>query len=62
MTRARKINATIWAIVAIAVITMVCVQWHRQGCEASSLIAAIAFYASASAALWKTTDSAINKH
>ena len=40
----RNIFRTAWALVSLALIAFVCVEWHRQGCCVWSLIAAISFY------------------
>ena len=40
----RNIFRTAWAVVSLALIAFVCVEWYRQGCGVCSLIAAISFY------------------
>ena len=47
----RNIFRTVWAVVSLALITFVCVDWHRQGCGVWSLIAAVSFYGVLSAGL-----------
>ena len=47
----RTIFRTAWAVVSLALIAFVCVEWHRQGCGVLSLIAAISFYGVLSAGL-----------
>ena len=59
MTRARIINAIVWIAIAVALTTMVTVQWHQQGCELISLILAGVFYISACAAIGKVIDLTI---
>lgn len=59
MKKARIINAATWTAIATTLSVMVCLEWHTNGCDAWSLIAAIAFYASASVALAMTIDDKI---
>lgn len=59
MKKARIINAATWTAIATTLSVMVCLEWNANGCDAWSLIAAIAFYASASAALAMTIDDKI---
>lgn len=59
MKKARIINAATWTAIATTLSVMVCLEWHDNGCDAWSLVAAIAFYASASAALAMTIDDKI---
>lgn len=40
----RTIFRTAWAVVSLALIAFVCVEWHRQGCGVWSLVAAVSFY------------------
>lgn len=40
----KNIFRTAWAVVSLALIALVCVWWHRQGCGVWSLVAAISFY------------------
>ena len=47
----RTIFSTAWAMVSLALIAFVCVEWHRQGCGVWSLVAAISFYGVLSAGL-----------
>lgn len=51
MKKKRIINAAIWAAITLTICTMVVIEWHSQGCGASSLIAAIAMYTSVNAAI-----------
>lgn len=57
--KARKINAAIWAVVAVVISTMVCVEWHSQGCEWWQLAVAIAFYAAGCLGIWGVIDQTI---
>lgn len=56
MTQARIINAIVWIAIAVALIAMVTVQWHQQGCELRSLVLAGVFYTTACTALGKVID------
>lgn len=47
----RIINAAIWAAICIVLCTGVTIEWYSRGCEASSLIAAIAMYTICTAAI-----------
>lgn len=60
MKSIRIIIGVFFAIVAIAVVTLVCYYWHGRGCETESLLAAAAFYFAANAAIWYTIDSSLN--
>ena len=40
----RVINAAFWAIVLAAVLVAVCRQWSANGCEANSILLAVAYY------------------
>ena len=40
-----------WAMVSLALIAFVCVEWHKQGCGVWSLVAAVSFYGVLSAGL-----------
>ena len=59
MKKARLLNAATWTAIATALSIITCLDWHANGCDAWSLIAAIAFYTSASAALAMTIDDMI---
>lgn len=59
MKTKRIINAAFWAAIAIGITILVCVEWHKQGCDERSLIAAIAWFMCAPAALCATIDAAI---
>ena len=47
----RNIFRTVWAVVSLALIAFVCVEWHKQGCGVWSLVAAVSFYGVLSAGL-----------
>ena len=47
----RTIFRTAWAVVSLALIALVCYEWHRQGCGVWSLVAAVSFYGVLSAGL-----------
>ena len=47
----RTIFRTAWAVVSLALIAFVCVEWHRQGCGVWSLIADVSFYGVLSAGM-----------
>lgn len=59
MKAKRITNLICWAIVAIALIGYVCVEWSRQGCAWQSLVLAAAWYSILTAGLWYITDNAI---
>lgn len=59
MKTKRIINAVIWAAITLTICTMVVVEWHAQGCGASSLIAAIAMYTICTAAIGFCIDQTI---
>ena len=50
-----------WAMVSLALIAFVCVEWHRQGCGVWSLIAAISFYGVLSAGLMVAVEDVIER-
>ena len=57
----RNIFRTSWAVVSLALIAFVCVEWHKQGCGVWSLIAAISFYGILSAGLLIAVDDMIKE-
>ena len=57
----RTIFRTAWAVVSIALIAFVCVEWHRQGCGVWSLVAAISFYGILSAGLMIAVEDVIER-
>ena len=52
----KTIFRTAWAVVSLALIAFVCVEWHRQGCGIWSLIASVSFYGILSAGLMIAVD------
>lgn len=61
MKKARIINMCAWSIVDIAICIGVCFQWHAQGCEASSLWLAAAYYTAIAAGVGFTIDKTIKE-
>lgn len=59
MKTKRIINAVICAAICIVLCTGVAIEWHAQGCGASSLIAAIAMYTICTAAIGFCIDQTI---
>ena len=57
----RTIFRTEWAVVSLALIAFVCVEWHRQGCGVWSLVAAISFYGILSTGLMIAVEDAFDK-
>ena len=55
----RTIFRTSWAVVSLALIALVCVEWHRQGCGVWSLVAAVSFYGVLSAGLMIAAEDVI---
>lgn len=61
MSKSRIISIVIAIVIAIALITFTCVEWHQQGASVQSLVAAIAFYITIIAALWNVVDHHIKE-
>lgn len=61
MKRARIINAIVWTILAIAICTMVTIEWNYQGCEVKSLIIACAMYTAMAAGIGATIDQTLKE-
>lgn len=57
----RNIFRTAWAVVSLALIAFVCVEWHRQGCGVWSLVAAISFYGILSAGLMVAVEDVLER-
>ena len=57
----RTIFRTALAVVSLALIAFVCVEWHRQGCGVWSLIAALSFYGVLSAGLMIAVEDVIER-
>ena len=62
MKKTRILTAIIFIAIALTIIPMVCYQWHVQGCQVSSLIAAIVMYTSIDLGIWAVTDQSIKEH
>ena len=57
----KTIFRTAWAMISLALIAFVCVEWHRQGCGIWSLVAAISFYGVLSAGLMIAVEDMIER-
>ena len=57
----RTIFRTAWAVVSLALIAFVFVEWHRQCCGVWSLVAAISFYGALSAGLMIAVEDVIGR-
>ena len=57
----RNIFRTSWAVVSLALIAFVCVEWHKQGCGVLSLIAEVSFYGALSAGLLIAVEDVIER-
>ena len=57
----RTIFRMAWAVVSLALIALVCVEWHKQGCGVWSLIAEISFYGVLSAGLMIAVEDVIER-
>ena len=57
----RNIFRMAWAVVSLALIALVCVEWHRQGCGVWSLVAAVSFYGVLSAGLMIAVEDVIKE-
>ena len=57
----KNIFRTVWAICSLALIAFVCVEWHKQGCGAWSLVAAVSFYGVLSAGLMIAVEDVIER-
>ena len=57
----KNIFRTAWAMVSLALIAFVCVEWHRQGCGVWSLVAAISFYGVLSAGLMIAVEDVMER-
>ena len=55
----RIINASFWAIVAVALSIAVVIEWSKNGYPAQSLVLACAFYTASCAALCGVIDQTI---
>lgn len=59
MKRARIINVIVWVAIAVALCSMVVLQWYNQGCELKSLIIACVFYTMMPATICGVIDQTI---
>lgn len=57
----KTIFRTAWAICSLALISFVCVEWHKQGCSVWSLIAAVSFYGALSAGLMIAVEDVLER-
>ena len=57
----RNIFRTVWAVVSLALIALVCVEWHKQGCGVWSLVAAVSFYGVLSAGFMMAVEDVIER-
>ena len=57
----RTIFRTAWAVVSLALIAFVCVEWHGQGCGVWSLVAAVSFYGVLSVGLLIAVEDVIKR-
>ena len=55
----RIINASFWAIVAVALSIAVVIEWSKNGCPAQSLVLGCTFYMASCAALCGVIDQTI---
>jgi len=62
MKAKRIINGTFWAIIAIVLSTIVCLEWHENGCDWTALLVAIIFYTVLSAGFAYMVDQTIKEH
>ena len=52
---------TVWAVVSLALIALLCYWWKKQGCGVWSLVAAVSFYSVLSAGLMISAEDVLNK-
>ena len=57
----RTIFRTALAMISLALIAFVCVEWHKQGCGVWSLVAAVSFYGILSAGLMIAVEDVFDK-
>ena len=57
----RTIFRTVWAMISLALICLVCYWWKQQGCGVWSLVAAISFYGVLSAGLMIAVEDMIKE-
>lgn len=61
MKTARIINGLFWAIQCAVICTLVCVEWHKNGCGLYSLLAGAGFFVILHAAFWYSIDETIRE-
>ena len=59
LSKARKVNAILFTVLDLFLIIYVCIEWHNQGCEIYSLIAAICVHGGGWAVIGFCADQAI---
>lgn len=57
----RILNLAVLSVVALLLCTLVCVEWHRQGCGVWSLVAAVSFYGVLSAGLMISVEDVMER-
>ena len=57
----RNIFRMAWAVVSLALIALVCYEWHIQGCGVWSLVAAVSFYGILSAGLMIAVEDVMER-
>ena len=60
--RARLINAIAWVLVAIAVVSLVVMQWYDNGCGIKSLVIAGVWYTVMAATFGLLVDQCIKRN
>ena len=56
--KSRLINACIWAVIVVTIVTYVCYTWYQQGCEFRSLLLAILWHGGG----WSSFGIMIDNH
>ena len=62
MKAKRIINGVFWAILAVSLSVIVCLEWHKNGCDWKALLLATLFYAVISAGFAYIVDKTIKEH
>ena len=57
----RTIFRTVWAMISLALIALVCYWWNQQGCGVWSLVAAVSFYCVLSAGLMIAVEDVMER-
>lgn len=55
----RIANGCVWALLAVALVACVVVEWYRQGCGVGSMVAALLLYVGLCVGFWFMADQAI---